>query len=88
MVLVNSGFHIGKNFSKNNPHFGLAPSEVFINPVVSCKGSKNIGLNLHQILGLPMAPTCLGLVLVRIMTLVHIYQIAQNHVTGKSNDLF
>ena len=88
MVLVNWGFHIGKNFFKNYQQFGYTPSEVFVNPVLSCKNLNNIGLNGHKIISLPMVPTCLRPVLVWIVTSVRIYHTAQNHVTGKSSDLF
>jgi hypothetical protein len=60
MVLENSGFHAGKNFSENYLLFGHAPSKVFARSILGCKILKNIGLNGRQIVSVLMVPTCLG----------------------------
>ena len=56
MVLVNSVFHMQKNFSENYQQFGYAPSKNFASPVLSKKCSKSIsfkGLKLLTCLGSP-----------------------------------
>jgi hypothetical protein len=51
MALINSGFHIRKNFSENYPQFGHAPQKISTQSYL-----KKIGFKGRQIVSLPGAP--------------------------------
>jgi len=62
-VLVNSGFHMHKNFSENYPCFGHTPSNILARPILGQKSFKNIGFKGCQIISLAGAHICLQLAL-------------------------
>jgi hypothetical protein len=55
-----------KNLSENYPQFEhVLSKKKFVEPVLIRKSLQNIGLKERQIIGVPVAPTCLGPVLDR-----------------------
>jgi hypothetical protein len=73
MLLPVSGFYTQKNISKKLSTIWAHALKKIHQPcplVLCCKNLRNISLKGHQVISLPGAPTCIGLVVASVLTIL------------------